>query len=185
VATQRPGSDGARALPNRPAGWPPADAAPLRPTSYYRASRPVRRPPPRPPRPPRRRAPHRFLRLYTVVIAVVAGGAVVLGLNARDSVARASRRDAATRADALAWRQTAAQLLRHDRVLERRLAALTRRYARVASDLRAARAASAAAAAAAAAPPPAPVQVAPVAATLPPAPAPAPVAAPAPSSSTS
>ena len=53
VATQRPGSEGARALPNRPAVRPAADVAPLRPTIYDTA-RPVRRPPRRPP--PARRA---------------------------------------------------------------------------------------------------------------------------------
>jgi hypothetical protein len=179
VATQRPGSDRARALPKRPDGWPAADVEPLRPTYYE--TRPIRRPPRRPP--PTR--PHRALRFYTVAVAIVAGAAVAIGLHARDSVAGASRRDAAARADAVAWRETATRLLHRDRVLERRLATLTRRYARVAADLRAARAASAAAAAAAAAPPPAPAQPAPVAATLPAAPEPQQTEAQAPVSSTS
>jgi hypothetical protein len=68
------------------------------------------------------------LKLYTVGVAIVAGGAVAIAVDAREELAQAHQQNAAWQQETSQWQTVAARAVAHDRSVTQTHNALVKRY---------------------------------------------------------
>ncbi len=68
------------------------------------------------------------IKIYTVGVALIAGGAVAVAVDAHEELAQAKRTNAAWKGELAQWQTVANQAVAHDRAVTRAQKVLVRRY---------------------------------------------------------